>query len=94
MQADQAEGMCSHQKRDMSCSQDGDHRGKKSITEHTKARSAAPGATYSNARWGQSDELNQQGRPGSHRCTLDSARVPVGRGSHYSVPANYLHREP
>lgn len=79
-QADQAEGVCTHQKRDVNCSQHGDHRGKESITEHTNACSSAPGAAYSNARWGQTDQLNQQGRPGSHRCTLDSTRVPRGEG--------------
>lgn len=80
MQAEQAEGVCTHQNRDVSCSPDEDHRGKESITEHANAHSYAPGGTYSNARWVQTDELNQQGRPGSHRCTLDSAHAPRGKG--------------
>ena len=57
--AEQVEGVRTHQKRDVSCSQDGHHRGEESVTEQTRAPSSAPATTHSNASWSQTDELNK-----------------------------------
>lgn len=74
------ERVCALQKRDVKDGQDGCRGGEESVSEQTSAHAPAPAATHSNASWSQTDELNRQGRPGSHRGQLDSARAPREKG--------------